>query len=767
MTEIAAIIKVFMAPNLKSERPAQATLRPGTMLNGRVAEVLPSGLLQINFGKFRAQTRVKFPVARGDTLRFEVLETGDQIKLKVQDPPPAAGRQGVERYFKPEDLQQFRQLIESTLQRPGTPGMVGQPAGSLRPLMARLTHLLYPLTTDRQPEQLAPLIKALLTNSGLFFEKRLESVLLQIFKTPENVDVSRAVTHPFVTNIFDTDLKPNLLKLAAALSKPASSQDTRLTSMRMSVQALLNQIEVEQAQLGRPAPAVGTGRTIATYPRGDALPGGPSRPNAPGLPAAFLKALQPHLVKSGLWTDPDIRFMVQSALQPRDRAASRYTLPASVPGRLNGTVAGRPVPDGARVATQALQGTLTGLMKGDQLPPSRQLAPLISDFRAFTRGSRLPMDPETAKALARLENLVQKPAAPTAPPARLSESPAERIRQALQTLVRFIERQPLLRRPASAPATDKPGSTELAGRQIAAKTLESGQPPVSADRQAAARTAAATESRSPYRILATIETRAAALQAEIEQVDKALAGLEKEGRTPSAEKRLTRTARSLQSLIGRHQLPVDAAVNRTLAALVSGKQSPGPIPTAASRTGTAAERLLQDLAVLRDFIIQQKAELSETLDLLRTLPNRADADTEAGDRPGPDRGRGADPLQVIAFTLPMEEGQKPARLKVFYPLKRRAGADSGFRISLLLTMERMGPIRADIVSYQKTLEIKFSTEKKAACQHIDGHLNRLEGLLSGPFETVNLTAAVDEKNIAAFEFEDLDIAANRLVDLQA
>ncbi|MCP3951130.1 MAG: hypothetical protein GY697_02765, partial [Desulfobacterales bacterium] len=50
MTEIATIIKIFMEPGLKTDGPAQATLRPGSVLNGRITDMLPNGLLQINFG---------------------------------------------------------------------------------------------------------------------------------------------------------------------------------------------------------------------------------------------------------------------------------------------------------------------------------------------------------------------------------------------------------------------------------------------------------------------------------------------------------------------------------------------------------------------------------------------------------------------------------------------------------------------------------------------------------------------------------------------
>ncbi|MDX2445717.1 MAG: hypothetical protein QNK29_00780, partial [Desulfobacterales bacterium] len=232
-------------------------------------------------------------------------------------------------------------------------------------------------------------------------------------------------------------------------------------------------------------------------------------------------------------------------------------------------------------------------------------------------------------------------------------------------------------------------------------------------------------------------------------------------------KKIAQTARALSSLIGRYQLPTDEVVNRALTAMTAGDRSSKTVPASGFKSGSRAERLQPEVMALREFIGQQRTELKDALDTLKSLIGRSTAESDPGDRPGPERARSADPMQVIAFSLPMEEGQKAARLKVFYPLKKRAATETGFRISLLLSMERMGPIRADIFAHQKNLEIKFSTETEPARLHIGDHLKRLGDLLDGHFETVNLTATVDAKTIAAFEYEDLELSGNRLVNLKA
>jgi len=755
MTDIAAIIKVFMEPGLKADRPGRAALRPGTMLNGRITDILPSGLLQINFGKFRTQTRVRFPVAKGDTLRFEVLETGNRIKLKIQDPPPTANKAPSEQSFKPENLQQFRRQLETAFQMPGARGVDRSQADSLRPLTARLSQLLVSLQTGRAPDQLAPLIKALLTNSGIFFEKKLETVLLQLFKSPESIEVNRAAAHPFVTNIFDSDLKPNLLKLAAALEQTGRNKDSKLAPLRTATRNFIKHIEIAQAQIIRSVPA-GSGKTAAAYTRTNAAPnsspGGRTGPHAAGLPAAAIKALQRHLVKTGLRSDPQIRALLTDLL------------PA--PAQMDRPLASQRPIDTITANKGALQQALAGMIKNVPAPGSKVLAPVLADYRGYIQANQLRLDTQTEKALFGLEAFYRRPtshAGPTGPGLR---RPVVSARQNLQILARFINSPPPqnLSRASSAPQR-VPGKMSRSAERAPVETKnvprDSGRLAQTNGRD---RTASRTTGREITRIVNLIEPKAMALSTDLDRIEKTVVASTANSKDAPAGKKLSKAAQSLQALIERNQIPTGETVNRALTSLASSGQLSG---AAALRPGALSEKWLTDLAILRDFITFQKAELNETLDLLRGLQGRADADPDTGDRPSPDRGRGTDPLQVIAFTLPVEEGQQPARLKVFYPLKKNAATGSGFRISLLLSMERMGPIRADIFAYQQNLEVKFNTATEAAQRFIDDHLSRLDDLLKGSFETINLSAAVDEKNIAAFEYEDLELAGDRLVDLQA
>jgi|GEM_PF-776604 len=773
MSELAAIIKVFMEPTLKAERPAQAPLRPGTVLNGRVVDVMPGGLLQINFGKFRTQTRVRFPVDKGDTLRFEVLETGDRIKMKIQDQPPAANKGPHEQPFKPEDLQRFRQQIETALHKIGPPnGVDRHQADKVRLLVTRLSHVLPALPAGRTPDQLAPLIKALLTNSGIFFEKKLESVLLALFKSPQIIDVGRAAAHPFVTSIFDNDAKPNLLKLLKIFQKTAPAEDSQLASFRAAAGKLIKHIEFEQTRLIRTTPT-GSGNIATAYTRGNSsahlsngrLPG----PQTANIPASAMQTLQLHLAKTGLQSDPQIRNLITEWTQSSKPALNRYAGPLFAPRQRHGPVARQLPLDTQTVERGALQKVLAGMIKTAPAPNSKALTLLLSDYRDYIQANQLRLDAKTEKAVHQLEAFSRTPVPRSGSPGFGTNHRSEAVRQNLQILAQFIKSRPprdLAGFRATPPRTN--GEIPLPDRQAAAEAERrpSGYEK-SPHTDGSGRPAFKTTGREIIRMVNLIKPKAAALRTELDRVEKTLVEFSTGAKGSSTGNALCRIVRSLQVLLERNQTPTDEAVKRILASLAVPKPATGTASAATLNPGPLSENRLADLAVLREFINLQKMELTETLDILRGLRGWSDADTETGDRPGPDRGRGADPMQVITFTLPMEEGQNPARLKVFYPLKKNTATGAGFRISLLLTMERMGPVRADIFACQHILEVKFSTENQSACQHIDNHLSRLGNLLNGVFETVNLTAAVDEKNISAFEYEDLEMSGDRLVDLQA
>jgi hypothetical protein len=126
----------------------------------------------------------------------------------------------------------------------------------------------------------------------------------------------------------------------------------------------------------------------------------------------------------------------------------------------------------------------------------------------------------------------------------------------------------------------------------------------------------------------------------------------------------------------------------------------------------------------------------------------------------------AEPFQVFTYVLPLKEGDQTARLKVYYPKKRNAGPNKGFRISLLLSLDRLGDLRTDFFLLDRDLSITFFVKDNLSKVNIQENLPELQGLLHGFFDQILLKAIVSKKKVMDFDREDLQVAGDRQVDLR-
>ena len=125
-----------------------------------------------------------------------------------------------------------------------------------------------------------------------------------------------------------------------------------------------------------------------------------------------------------------------------------------------------------------------------------------------------------------------------------------------------------------------------------------------------------------------------------------------------------------------------------------------------------------------------------------------------------------EPFQVFSYVLPLKEGAQTARLKVYYQKKQKSGANKGFRISLLLSLDRLGDLRTDFFLLDRDLSITFFVKDNSAKVSIQENLPELQGLLHGFFDQILLKAIVSDKKVMDFDREDLQVAGDRQVDLR-
>ena len=126
----------------------------------------------------------------------------------------------------------------------------------------------------------------------------------------------------------------------------------------------------------------------------------------------------------------------------------------------------------------------------------------------------------------------------------------------------------------------------------------------------------------------------------------------------------------------------------------------------------------------------------------------------------------AEPFQVFSYVLPLKEGEQTARLKVYYQKKQKSGANKGFRISLLLSLDRLGDLRTDFFLLDKDLTITFFVKEDSVKVKIQENFLELQELLQVFFNQILLKVIVSEKKVTDFDHEDLQISGDRRVDLR-
>ena len=127
---------------------------------------------------------------------------------------------------------------------------------------------------------------------------------------------------------------------------------------------------------------------------------------------------------------------------------------------------------------------------------------------------------------------------------------------------------------------------------------------------------------------------------------------------------------------------------------------------------------------------------------------------------------GPDLFQTFTFVLPLKESGCQARLKVFYPKKRKAGRENGFRISVLLSMDRIGDIRTDFLMLENDLNLTFFVKDRRVQGLIQENQHHLSAVLAQFFNRVGLKIMVSEKRILEFDRQGEWIPSERQLDIR-
>jgi hypothetical protein len=196
------------------------------------------------------------------------------------------------------------------------------------------------------------------------------------------------------------------------------------------------------------------------------------------------------------------------------------------------------------------------------------------------------------------------------------------------------------------------------------------------------------------------------------------------------------TARPADSAAVRRILAAD--LKAQLSALVHDLESGTPATNAARESS----EMLRAARALLSEIVQQQAEITRTTDESRQMT-------------------------LIHFSLPLNTPQGAARIKVGFPRRKRRERSGGYRAALLVELDRLGSVRADLQLAEGLLAADLFVGKAELKALVEEHLSELRSGLAPLFEAVRVSVRVSEKKIADFEWEDLRPALAGRLDVRA
>jgi hypothetical protein len=209
-------------------------------------------------------------------------------------------------------------------------------------------------------------------------------------------------------------------------------------------------------------------------------------------------------------------------------------------------------------------------------------------------------------------------------------------------------------------------------------------------------------------------------------------------------------------------------------------KSPIPPPAPDTQATEQAQRIIArdlkpHLLVLKDFLGGLEEQGAAPLEanakdvaFLRQAVNQLTAHVEQQQDQAVRRAGEPDLYQVFTHLLPVKEQQQPVQLKVYYPKKGRpAEDDPQHRVSLLLMLDRLGPVRADLSMVERSLRIGFYVRDPQVRQLFEEHGQAVADALAGVFDQVQVSTQVSKEKIAQFEGEDLMGPPVGRIDVQA
>jgi hypothetical protein len=258
--KILSTLKSYMEPKSKPSSTVPNKIALGDTLTGRVLKVKTDGLALFDFNGTKAWSKVSFPVKEGAQIAVTVIENHPRIKLKLLDATPTAsprtGKNTPFLDFPAENTVRKLQLAlgkilgpeEWTFKRTTLPQKI---ATGIEQLSAHFQQFNF----GKGITELSSRLRSYMENSGIFFEKKIENEIQNLYRSHGEIPTRQLHQHPEIRNIIKSDLKPCLLILKHFIQEnEQKSQKNGLDQVRdlkPLINRMLENIGFEQTKSAR------------------------------------------------------------------------------------------------------------------------------------------------------------------------------------------------------------------------------------------------------------------------------------------------------------------------------------------------------------------------------------------------------------------------------------------------------------------------------------------------------------------------------------
>jgi hypothetical protein len=131
--------------------------------------------------------------------------------------------------------------------------------------------------------------------------------------------------------------------------------------------------------------------------------------------------------------------------------------------------------------------------------------------------------------------------------------------------------------------------------------------------------------------------------------------------------------------------------------------------------------------------------------------------------------RQTDPHQlfhVVMYDLNIQDDRRNGLLKMYFPRRGRGRNRNSFRLSLLLSLDRLGDIRSDIVLQERDLAVMFFVSEEPVRAQFENRLETVREALRAHFARVTVSVTLADKKLAEFETDLLRVDGDRKIDMR-